>query len=88
MVKFIEDSKDPIMLVPENLKINPDNGICANFLEKTPYLKGWTSLCPHMFQDIGDEMLEFVACLTGFMANPSLCGLMGCEGRALVKRDT
>ena len=88
MVKFHDDSKDPIILVPQNLIISKEDSLCGNFCEKTAYIKGWKSLCPHMFQDIGDEMMEFIACLTGFMANPSLCGLMGCEGRALVKRDT
>ncbi len=87
MVKFNNESKDPIILVPENLSNNTENGICGNFLEKEPYIKGWNALCPHMFQSIGDEMLEFIACLTGLIANPSLCGLMGCEGRALVQRN-
>jgi len=85
MVKFHDDSNDPIILLPENLSINTENGICGNFLEKTPYIKDWKSLCPHMFQDIGDELFEFITCLTGFLANPSLCGLMGCEGKALVQ---
>jgi len=81
MVKFLEASNDPIMLVPENLGIRQRDHICPHFIERTTYIKGWKSLCPHMFQDIGDEMLQFIACLTGFMAKPSLCGLMGCEGK-------
>ena len=87
MVKFIDDSKDPIILAPDNLEIEPDSGVCTSFLGKSPYIKGWKSLCPHMFQDIGDEMLEFVACLTGFIANPLLCGLMGCEGKDRIKKE-
>jgi len=87
LVKFIDDSTDPIILVPEQLEINPDASICGNFLATIPYIKGWKPLCPHMFQDIGDELLAFVGCLTGFLANPALCGLMGCEGRALAQRQ-
>ncbi len=87
MIKFLVDSKDPIILVPENLNISPDSQICPSFIGTIPCFKGWKPLCPHMFQEVGDEMLEFVACLTGFLANPALCGLMGCEGRALVQRQ-
>ena len=88
MVKFIDDSKDPIILVPEGLEIATDSQVCQNFLDKTLYIKGWRTLCPHMFQDVGDELLAFVACLIGFMANPSFCGLLVCEGRALVRQQS
>jgi molybdopterin/thiamine biosynthesis adenylyltransferase len=87
MVKFVDESRDPIIFVPENLDIVTDNQVCQNFLDKTLYIKGWKTLCLHIFQDVIDDMLAFVSCLTGFMANPSLCGLMGCEGRALAKRQ-
>jgi molybdopterin/thiamine biosynthesis adenylyltransferase len=86
MIKFLADSKDPVILVPENLNVSPDSQICPNFVGTIPCFKGWKPLCPHMFQEVADEILEFVACLTGFLANPALCGLMGCEGRALVQR--
>ena len=87
MVKFIEDRKDPVVMVPKSLEIAPANGVCTSFLSRAPYVEGWKTLCPHMFHSIdGDEMLEFVACLTGFLAMPELCGLMGCEGRALVQK--
>ncbi|GAG09618.1 unnamed protein product [marine sediment metagenome] len=81
MVKFLQGSNDPIILVPENLDLKIRDHTCPHFTERTTYIKGWKSLCPHMFQDIGDEMLQFIACLIGFMAKPSLCGLMGCEGK-------
>jgi hypothetical protein len=86
MIKFLADSKDLVILVPENLNVSPDSQICPNFVGTIPCFKGWKPLCPHMFQEVADEILEFVACLTGFLANPALCGLMGCEGRALVQR--
>lgn|GEM_PF-1915171 len=87
MVKFIDGSKDPIILVPESLEIATDSQTCQNFLGKSACIKGWKSLCPHIFQDVGDEFLVFVSCLTGFMVSPSLCGLMGCEGRALTQTE-
>ena len=40
-----------------------------------------------MFQEIGDELFEFVACLAGFIAMPSLCGLMGCQGMEHTAED-
>jgi molybdopterin/thiamine biosynthesis adenylyltransferase len=87
MIKFLPDSRDPIILVPANLNISPDSQICPNFIGAVPCFKGWKPLCPHMFQEVVDEMLEFVACLTGFLANPALCGAMGCEGRNLTQRQ-
>ena len=83
MIRFSENSNDPIILVPENLSVKKHSNICPYFIEKTTYISGWKPLCPYMFQDIDDEMLEFIACLMGFMAKPSLCGLMGCEGKNL-----
>lgn len=87
MVKFLGDSRDPIILVPENLEIGGDSSVCPGFLAKHTFVKGWKPLCPHMFQDVVDQLLEFVVCITGFIANPTLCGLMGCEGRNREKND-
>lgn len=87
MVKFVDESRDPLIFVPENLEIATDNQVCQNFLDKTLYIKGWRTLCPHIFQDVVDDLLAFVSCLIGFLANPSLCGLMGCEGRDTLQED-
>jgi len=87
MIKFIADSNDPVMLVPENLNVRPDPQVCPNLVGTTPCFEGWKPLCPHMFQDVADDLLTFISCLTGFLANPPFCGLMGCEGRALTQRQ-
>lgn len=81
MVKFFGDSGDPVIFVPDSVQIEEGSQICPNFIAPRPCLKGWKTLCPHMFQDVGEELLPFVACLCGFLANPSLCGCMGCPGR-------
>lgn len=81
MVKFLGDSGDPVIFVPEKIQINNGAQVCPNFLAATPCLKAWKTLCPHMFQDVGDDLLQFIACLCGFLANPDLCGCMGCPGK-------
>ena len=81
MIKFFGESRDPVILLPDTIQAVGDSLICPNFIATTPCLKGWKALCPHMFQDVGDELLEFVSCLCGFLANPGLCGCMGCPGR-------
>jgi len=87
MVKFVDGSRDPTILVPQLLEMKPDSKVCPNFLGHDESGEAWKPLCPHMFQDVGDEMLEFVTCLAGLMANPSICGLMGCEGRDNVQEN-
>lgn len=81
MVKFFYDSLDPIVLVPARVEIEQNTQICPHFMAARPCLKGWKALCPHMFQDVGADLLPFIACLCGFLANPSLCGCMGCPAR-------
>ena len=81
MVSFGDGSRDPIIRVPQVLEMKPDSKVCPNFLRYDKSGGSWNPLCSHMFQGVGDEMLEFIACLAGFLANPSMCGLMGCEGK-------
>jgi hypothetical protein len=81
MVKFFGDSGDPVVFVPARVQIDEGSQVCPNFIAPKPCLKGWKTLCPHMFQDVGEELLPFVTCLCGFLANPSLCGCIGCPGR-------
>jgi molybdopterin/thiamine biosynthesis adenylyltransferase len=85
LIKFPENSRDPIILVPADLTINPDSKVCERFLEPNTYTKGWRQICPHMIHDVGNEILEFLLFLTGFLANPALCGLASCEARDQVK---
>ncbi|MFC1635734.1 hypothetical protein ACFL5Z_12915 [Planctomycetota bacterium] len=87
MVRFGNGSRDPVILVPAILDMKPDTNMCPNFLRNDESGRAWKPLCPHMFQDVGDEMLVFIASLAGFMANPNLCGRMGCEGRALAQEN-
>jgi len=81
MVKFFGDNIDPVILIPARVEMDSNAQICPYFMAARPCLKGWKALCPHMFQDVGGDLLPFVACLCGFLANPSLCGCMGCPAR-------
>jgi molybdopterin/thiamine biosynthesis adenylyltransferase len=87
MIKFFGNSGDPIIFVPDKIQLDNAAQVCRNFLAPTPCLKGWKALCPHMFQDVGDELLQFIACLCGFLANPALCGCMGCPGKGIVSQE-
>lgn len=81
MVKFFGDSKDPVVFLPDRIEIYDFADVCPHLLAKTASFKGWKTLCPHMFQDVGDELLQFITCLCGLLANPDLCGCMGCPAR-------
>ena len=87
MVKFDDDSPDPMILVPDDLEIEGNANICPRLLENCTYVKGWRCLCPHMFQDVSGELLQFILCLMAIMGNPSLCGAMGCEGKPDLDQD-
>jgi molybdopterin/thiamine biosynthesis adenylyltransferase len=87
MIKFFGNDGDPIVFVPDKIQIKEAAPVCPNFIVPTPCLKGWKALCPHMFQDVGDELLPFIACLCGFLANPALCGCMGCAGKSRVAQE-
>ena len=78
MIKFFENSHDPMVFLPENLLLTDDFSGCPHFLSSNTYLKGWRQLCPHIFQDVQDEVFEFSLCLMGMLANPIACGLNGC----------
>ena len=49
------------------------------FLQQAGPTDSWRCLCPHIFQHVDDDLLEFIACLVGLLAEPRLCGLLGCE---------
>lgn len=88
MVKFFGNTGDPVTFVPDEVQIAGNARVCPNFVASTPCLKGWKTLCPHMFQDVGGDLLPFLACLCGFLANPILCGCMGCPGRDVPAQES
>ena len=88
MVKFVDNSTDPIILVPEELTLDEETNVCPNFLEQAPYIREWRRLCPYMVRDVSDEMFEFVLCLIGFLGKPSLCGLLGCDCPDITNQDS
>ena len=86
MVRFADHNNDPIILLPDSVMLTQEaHNVCPRFLEECSYIKGWRRLCPHMFQDVKDDILEFILCLTGFVSTPCLCGLMGCDGKTMVE---
>jgi len=88
MIKFFGNGGDPVILVPDEIQIEDAAQVCPNFVAPTPCLKGWKALCPHMFQDVGSDLLPFIACLCGFLANPILCGCMGCPGKDIASQES
>ena len=81
LVKFPEGTNNPVILVPDiAIRINFFS-TCSHFATQNKWIKGWQLLCPHIFDDVGTDLFEFVVALTGMIANPSMCGLMGCVHR-------
>jgi molybdopterin/thiamine biosynthesis adenylyltransferase len=85
MVKFSQNNNNPVILVPEKLTLDVNSNVCPYLLQKSRYIKGWRAVCPYMIQDVGDELFEFITCLTGLLSNPCLCGLIGCEGKTIIE---
>jgi molybdopterin/thiamine biosynthesis adenylyltransferase len=82
MVKFEDNSNDPIILLPDNITIRSNGDVCKYLLDEYTFIKGWRKICPHIICDVGDELYLFINCLSGLLANPSYCGFMDCEGKA------
>ena len=87
MVKFKDNSNDPIILLPDNVAIRTSEGTCKYLLDEHTFIKGWRKICPHIICDVGDEFYLFINCLSGLLANPGFCGFMGCEAKTEIDRE-
>jgi hypothetical protein len=81
LIRFSGEDNRPRIYVRSRLELIKDGGVCDHFIGHDESAIGWNPLCPYMFPEIGDEFLEFVTCLIGLLAMPSLCGLLGCGER-------
>jgi hypothetical protein len=81
LIQFSGKDSRPGIYVRSRLELVKDGGVCDRFIGHDETAIGWNPLCPHMFPEIGDEFLEFVTCLIGLLAMPSLCGFLGCGER-------
>lgn len=88
MIKFPSNGSDPVIFVPDEVQLEHAARVCPGFVAPTPCLKGWKALCPHIFQEVGSDLLPFIACLCGFLANPILCGCMGCPGKDIASQES
>jgi hypothetical protein len=82
---FAEDGSGPKVLLPAMVKLNPDCQACPRFLGEIGPKDLWRPLCPYVFEDVGNKVLDFVVRLAGLLANPCLCGLLGCPVRDQAK---
>lgn len=76
MVRFKENSNDPIILVPEEVSIRPDATISDKFIEPSGHIEGWRSVFPNLFLDVDGEIIELLFSISGVLANLSLYNLI------------
>ncbi len=79
MVRFKENSNDPIILIPEEVSIRPDAAISDKFIESSDYLAGWRSVFSNLFLDVDGEIIELIFSISGVLANLSLYNLVSTE---------
>jgi hypothetical protein len=79
MIRFEENSNDPIILIPEEVSIRPDAAISDKFIESSGHIVGWHSVFPDLFLDIDGEIIELVFSVSGVLANLSLYNLVSPE---------
>ena len=78
MVRFKENSNDPVILIPEEVSIKPDAAISDKFIESCD-VEGWRSVFPNLFLDVDGEIIELLFSISGVLANLSLYNLVSPE---------
>lgn len=86
-IKFNQDRGSPNIAVLASIELRGDSKACPHFLQPAGQLDTWRRLCPYIFHDVGDDILELVTCLVGLLAEPRLCGLLGCEWNEGIQAD-
>jgi hypothetical protein len=84
MVRFQQDSNEPIVLIPEDVAIRPDAGISDTFFNSWTCIKGWRCIFPGLFLDVNEDVLELVFSVAGILANLSLYNIVSREDIAAV----
>ncbi|MCK5175131.1 MAG: hypothetical protein KAR47_17180, partial [Planctomycetes bacterium] len=76
MIRFKENSNDPIILIPEEVSIRPDTAISDKFIESSSHIEGWHSVFSNLFLDVDGEIIELLFSISGVLANLSLYNLV------------
>ncbi len=79
MVRFKENSNDPVILIPEEVLIRPDAAISDKFIESSDHVEGWRSVFSNLFLDVDGEIIELLFSISGVLANLSLYNLVSPE---------
>lgn len=80
-IRFTQNTGKPDIAVFASVELRSDSKACPHLLQPTGPASRWRPLCPYIFHDVGDDILELIASLVGLLAQPCLCGLLGCEAR-------
>jgi len=86
-IRFSQSTSKPDIAVLASIELRSDSKACPHFLQPAGPADTWRRLCPHIFQDVGDDILEFITCLVGLFTEPCLCGMLGCEWKEGVKAN-
>ena len=79
MIRFKENSNDPIILLPKEVSIRPDATISDNFIDSSDDMEGWNSVFSGLFLDVDGEIIELLFSISGVLANLSLYNLVSNE---------
>jgi hypothetical protein len=79
MVRFKENSNDPIILIPEEVSIRPDAAISDKFIDSSDHIEGWHTVFSNLFLDVDGEIIELLFSISGVLANLSLYNLVSIE---------
>ena len=79
MIRFKENSNDPIILIPEEVSIRPDAAISDKFIDSSDDMEGWNSVFSGLFLDVDGEIIELLFSISGVLANLSLYNLVSIE---------
>ncbi len=87
MIRFKENSNDPVILIPEDVSIRPDAAISDKFIDPSGHIEGWHSVFPDLFLDVDGEIIELLFSVSGLLANLSLYNLVSPESIEMIKGD-
>ncbi len=79
MIRFKENSNDPIILIPKEVSIRPDADISDKFIDSSGDMEGWHSVFSGLFLDVDGEIIELLFSISGVLANLSLYNLVSIE---------
>jgi len=79
MIRFKENSNNPIILLPKEVSIRLDAAISDEFLGPSGEIEGWNNVFPNLFLDVDGEITELLFSISGVLANLSLYNLVSPE---------